>query len=69
MAVAACLLGKPLSGDGEDAVAGFVGGTAGDNWQAGNVVFGLEADGAWADVSASRRPLPSAFGAAPWSSP
>lgn len=32
---------------------GFVGGTAGYNWQAGNVVFGLEADGAWADVSAS----------------
>ena len=32
---------------------GFVGGTAGYNWQAGNVVFGLEADGAWADVSAT----------------
>src|SRR5438105_10934060 len=32
---------------------GFVGGTAGYNWQAGNVVFGVEADGAWADVSAS----------------
>ncbi|OKO76848.1 outer membrane protein [Bradyrhizobium sp. AS23.2] len=32
---------------------GFVGGTAGYNWQTGNVVFGLEADGAWADVSAS----------------
>ncbi|MHC2279874.1 outer membrane immunogenic protein [Bradyrhizobium diazoefficiens] len=32
---------------------GFVGGTAGYNWQTGNVVFGLEADAAWADVSAS----------------
>ena len=32
---------------------GFVGGTAGYNWQTGNIVFGLEADGAWADVSAS----------------
>src|SRR5215831_9673565 len=32
---------------------GFVGGTAGYNWQTGNVVFGLEADGNWADVSAS----------------
>jgi len=32
---------------------GFIGGTAGYNWQAGNVVFGVEADGAWADVSAS----------------
>lgn len=32
---------------------GFVGGTAGYNWQTGNVVFGIEADAAWADVSAS----------------
>jgi outer membrane immunogenic protein len=32
---------------------GFVGGTAGYNWQTGNVVFGLEADAAWADLSAS----------------
>jgi outer membrane immunogenic protein len=32
---------------------GFVGGTAGYNWQTGNIVFGVEADGAWADVSAS----------------
>lgn len=36
---------------------GFVGGTAGYNWQAGNIVFGLEADGAWADVSASATAL------------
>ena len=32
---------------------GFVGGTAGYNWQTGNVVFGIEADGSWADVNAS----------------
>jgi outer membrane immunogenic protein len=32
---------------------GFVGGTVGYNWQASNIVFGLEADGAWADVNAS----------------
>lgn len=32
---------------------GFVGGTGGYNWQAGSAVFGVEADGAWADVSAS----------------
>ena len=31
---------------------GFAGGTAGYNWQTGNVVLGLEADAAWADVSA-----------------
>jgi outer membrane immunogenic protein len=32
---------------------GFAGGTAGYNWQMGNVVLGLEADAAWADVGAS----------------
>ncbi|MCC8941536.1 porin family protein [Bradyrhizobium sp. Arg68] len=32
---------------------GFGGGTVGYNWQAGNFVYGLEADGAWADVNAS----------------
>jgi outer membrane immunogenic protein len=36
---------------------GFVGGTAGYNWQTGNVVFGVEADGAWADVNASATAL------------
>ena len=29
---------------------GFAGGTAGYNWQMGNIVLGLEADAAWADV-------------------
>lgn len=32
---------------------GFAGGTLGYNWQMGNVVVGLEADAAWADVGAS----------------
>jgi len=32
---------------------GLAGGTAGYNWQAGNLVFGIEADAAWADVSAT----------------
>jgi len=36
---------------------GFVGGTIGYNWQAGNIVYGLEADGAWADVNASATAL------------
>jgi outer membrane immunogenic protein len=32
---------------------GFAGGTVGYNWQFGTIVAGLEADGAWADVSNS----------------
>ena len=32
---------------------GFGGGTLGYNWQTGNIVFGLEADGGGADVNAS----------------
>lgn len=32
---------------------GFAGGTVGYNWQNGNLVLGLEADGAWADVGAT----------------
>ena len=41
---------------------GFVGGTAGYNWQTGNVVFGIEADGTWADVSASAANTVPGFG-------
>ena len=42
------------SGSGDPRMkGGFVGGTGGYNWQTGNVVFGIEADGAWANVSAS----------------
>ena len=36
---------------------GFAGGTAGYNWQMGNIVLGLEADAAWADIGASVGPL------------
>jgi len=32
---------------------GFAGGTVGYNWQFGTIVAGIEADGAWADVSQS----------------
>ncbi len=32
---------------------GFAGGTAGYNWQTGNVVFGIEADAAWSDVGST----------------
>ena len=32
---------------------GFAGGTAGYNWQTGNLVLGIEADAAWADVGAT----------------
>jgi outer membrane immunogenic protein len=34
-----------------DRKGGFAGGTIGYNWQQGAVVFGLEADAAWADIS------------------
>ncbi|HVX98981.1 MAG TPA: outer membrane protein [Pseudorhodoplanes sp.] len=37
-----------FSGDG-----GLIGGTAGYNWQSGNVVFGLEGDMSWARIEAS----------------
>ncbi|WP_456725221.1 MULTISPECIES: outer membrane protein [unclassified Bradyrhizobium] len=36
---------------------GFAGGTIGYNWQTSNIVYGLEADGAWADVDASASTL------------
>jgi outer membrane immunogenic protein len=32
---------------------GFAGGTVGYNWQMGNLVLGIEADAAWADVGAT----------------
>src|SRR5690349_13361154 len=32
---------------------GFGGGTVGYNWQTGPVVFGVEADAAWADIKSS----------------
>jgi outer membrane immunogenic protein len=36
---------------------GFAGGTVGYNWQTSNIVYGLEADGGWADVNASATAL------------
>jgi outer membrane immunogenic protein len=36
-----------------DQSGGTVGGTIGYNWQAGNLVFGLEGDGSWAHISGS----------------
>ncbi|MCL8483693.1 MULTISPECIES: outer membrane protein [Bradyrhizobium] len=41
---------------------GFVGGTAGYNWQTANWVFGLEADAAWADINASAAAAVPGFG-------
>ena len=38
--------GNPLTQKG-----GFAGGTVGYNWQMGNLVLGIEADAAWADIS------------------
>ncbi|MGY2906482.1 outer membrane protein [Bradyrhizobium sp. URHC0002] len=37
---------------------GFAGGTAGYNWQTGNLVLGIEADAAWADVGATVAVVP-----------
>ena len=37
---------------------GFAGGTAGYNWQTGNIVLGIEADAAWADVGATVNVIP-----------
>jgi outer membrane immunogenic protein len=55
--------GAGESGSGDPRMkGGFVGGTAGYNWQTGNVVFGIEADGSWADVSASAAATVPGFG-------
>ena len=40
-------------GYGADATGGTIGGQIGYNWQAGSWVFGLEAQGNWADLSKS----------------
>jgi outer membrane immunogenic protein len=36
-----------------DVSGGLIGGTLGYNWQASNIVFGLEGDGSWADINGS----------------
>jgi outer membrane immunogenic protein len=54
------VLGVPLFALGEgchDATGGTVGGQVGYRWQAGNWVFGLEAQGNWADFSGSNASL------------
>ena len=45
--------GSGIASGGINQTGGTVGGTIGYNWQAGNVVFGLEGDGSWAHVSGS----------------
>lgn len=49
-------MGGYASQDGGDLLSqkgGFAGGTFGYNWQQGNIVYGLEVDAAWADISDS----------------
>ena len=38
-----------------DTSGGLVGGTLGYNWQAGQIVFGVEGDGDWSDIRGSTR--------------
>ena len=56
--VRASIGGLAVSASSNDLKGGFGGGTVGYNWQAGNWVFGLEADAAWSDIKYSE----SAFG-------
>ena len=44
---------SPLTSGSFDISGGMVGGTIGYNWQAGQVVFGLEGDGDWSDIRGS----------------
>src|ERR1043166_976259 len=39
-----------LRNQGNDFNGGFAGGTLGANWQISNIVLGVEAEGAWADI-------------------
>ena len=49
----AALLAVPVVEGCHDASGGTIGGQIGYNWQAGNWVFGVEAQGNWADLSGS----------------
>jgi outer membrane immunogenic protein len=49
--------GVTFTGTGSDINGGFGGGTIGYNWQMGQAVFGLEADGAAADITDSSTAL------------
>ena len=47
----------PIREGCHDATGGMVGGQIGYRWQAGNWVFGLEAQGDWADLKGSNASL------------
>jgi outer membrane immunogenic protein len=52
----------PVTSEGcHDATGGLVGGQIGYRWQATNWVFGLEAQGDWADLKGSNTSSPAAF--------
>src|SRR6185437_13502150 len=56
-------VGGGVASDGcHDASGGTVGGQIGYRWQAGTWVFGLEAQGNWADLSGSNISSPLALG-------
>jgi outer membrane immunogenic protein len=46
-------MGGYASQESDGIKGGFAGGTIGYNWQAANIVYGIEADAAWADINAS----------------
>jgi outer membrane immunogenic protein len=46
-------MGGYASQESDGIKGGFAGGTVGYNWQAANIVYGIEADAAWADINAS----------------
>jgi outer membrane immunogenic protein len=49
--------GLALAASSTDIQGGFGGGTVGYNWQAGQAVFGVEADAAWSDMNFSQTSL------------
>jgi outer membrane immunogenic protein len=55
--VRATVGGLALSASSTDIQGGFGGGTVGYNWQAGQAVFGVEADAAWSDMNYSQTSL------------
>ena len=58
----------PATSDGcHDATGGLVGGQIGYRWQAASWVFGLEAQGDWADLKGSNTSLTGTFGRLPFS--
>jgi outer membrane immunogenic protein len=58
----------PATSDGcHDATGGLVGGQIGYRWQAASWVFGLEAQGDWADLKGSNTSLTGTFGGLPFS--